>query len=552
VECIHFSQYIQTGYMYSSEKLADLGSQLQKEQTLRYKQLILAVFYTLLQSYIVSIFIKSSIMALDLFVYGRAVGKPKNYLQASAKRHSTSAAVSDGYAIKPYHTSELASIDSSRSKKKQSENHITASGLGVSVQELDNLSSLVQKEQVNISDVTSSKVSTEQASCVEIRTRSAPVNVTVESSSSVCFATNLEQSSDVCEAAMFQLPGDRRSGAAFLDLNCGDLTKCGNIQEQGSEDAIMPRGLVELLNNSESVLLLDCRTFMAFNVNHVVGALNVGCSDRITKKRLVDGKISVVDVVSGQEAKDKYKKLETDAEIIVYDESTTELCSLPDTHPLRVLTKCLHKCGKKARLLQGGLQAFQQSYSSMCSQPDSVSTVQLLFSPTSPEVNHDIDAAVASEILPYVFIGNQRDASSKEKLMELGITHILNVTSHLPLHFENDGIEYKRLPASDSGSQNLKQYFAEAISFIDDARDKNGKVLVHCQAGVSRSPTIVAAYLMARSHKSLQEAFAFIREQRPIVAPNINFMGQLLEFEQNSVQLSGLCPPSQPAHLLKI
>jgi len=175
----------------------------------------------------------------------------------------------------------------------------------------------------------------------------------------------------------------------------------------------------------------------------------------------------------------------------------------------------------------------------------------LLFSPTSPDVNNDIDSAVASEILRHVFIGNQRDAASKEKLTELGITHILNVTSHLPLHFENDGITYKRLPATDSGSQNLKQYFADAISFIDEARDNNGKVLVHCQAGVSRSPTIVAAYLMARSRKSLQEAFSFMREKRPIVAPNINFMGQLLEFEQNSVHLSGLCPPSEPAHLLK-
>ena len=62
--------------------------------------------------------------------------------------------------------------------------------------------------------------------------------------------------------------------------------------------------------------------------------------------------------------------------------------------------------------------------------------------------------------------GNERDAANKDRLKELGITHILNVTAHLPLHFESDGIIYKRLPASDSGSQNLKQYFDEAIEFI--------------------------------------------------------------------------------------
>jgi dual specificity phosphatase 10 len=531
--------------MYTSEKLAEFGFQLQKEQTLRYKQFILAVFYSLLQTYVFSIFLKSRAMALDLFLCGRAMGKPKNYLQSSSKRHSTSAAAADSLTIKPYHISELACVDSSRCKKKTAvENHISTPALGVSVQELDSLSALVQKELESASDALSVKVSSEQTSCVEMRVRSAPVDVTGEIG---CPFTSQKHST--LEPPKYQLPGDRRS--ASLDLTCIELSKCGDVKEQDSSDSIMPRDLVALINNSESLLMLDCRTFMAFNANHIVGALNVGCSDRITKKRLVDGKINVVDVVSGQEAKDRYRKLEADAEIIVYDESTTDLSSIPDTHPLRILTKCLGNCGKTAKLLQGGLQAFQLSYSSMCSQPDAASTVQLLFSPTSPDVNNDIDSAVASEILRHVFIGNQRDAASKEKLTELGITHILNVTSHLPLHFENDGITYKRLPATDSGSQNLKQYFADAISFIDEARDNNGKVLVHCQAGVSRSPTIVAAYLMARSRKSLQEAFSFMREKRPIVAPNINFMGQLLEFEQNSVHLSGLCPPSEPAHLLK-
>jgi len=304
------------------------------------------------------------------------------------------------------------------------------------------------------------------------------------------------------------------------------------------------------MNNEESLLLLDCRTFMAFNANHINGSLNASCSDRITKKRLVDGKIGVGDIISGQEGKDVYRRLEANAEIILYDESTFEMDSLPETSSLRLLSKCLLKRDKHSKFLQGGLKAFQDCYSFMCSQPDGSVGVPLLYSPTSPEVNCQIDTAVASEILPYLFIGNQRDAANRERLNELGITHILNVTSHLPLHFENEGITYKRLPATDSGSQNLKQYFSEAINFIECARKANGKVLVHCQAGVSRSPAIVTAYLIATSRKSFTEAFTVIKECRPIVAPNINFMGQLLEFEQQSVPRSGLCPPHEPIHLL--
>lgn len=63
-------------------------------------------------------------------------------------------------------------------------------------------------------------------------------------------------------------------------------------------------------------------------------------------------------------------------------------------------------------------------------------------------------------------LGNERDAANLQRLKDLDITYVLNVTSHLPQHFENHGIKYKRIPASDSGQQNLRQYFEEAGSFI--------------------------------------------------------------------------------------
>jgi len=70
------------------------------------------------------------------------------------------------------------------------------------------------------------------------------------------------------------------------------------------------------------------------------------------------------------------------------------------------------------------------------------------------------------------------------------------------------------------------------MGVTESARCRGGKVLVHCQAGVSRSPTLVVAYLMARYGRSMMDAFNAVKERRPVVAPNFNFMGQLLEFEQ--------------------
>jgi dual specificity MAP kinase phosphatase len=70
------------------------------------------------------------------------------------------------------------------------------------------------------------------------------------------------------------------------------------------------------------------------------------------------------------------------------------------------------------------------------------------------------------------------------------------------------------------------------ISFLkDEARKNNSKVLVHCQAGVSRSPTIVIAYIMKKYSLNLNEAYSKVREMRPIIAPNLIFMSQLMEFE---------------------
>lgn len=65
----------------------------------------------------------------------------------------------------------------------------------------------------------------------------------------------------------------------------------------------------------------------------------------------------------------------------------------------------------------------------------------------------------------------------------------------------------------------------------DEARQAGERVLVHCQAGVSRSPTMVIAYLMKHTRRTMVDSYKFVKARRPIISPNLNFMGQLVEWE---------------------
>jgi len=287
-------------------------------------------------------------------------------------------------------------------------------------------------------------------------------------------------------------------------------------------------------------LLLDCRPFIAYNVGHVRGAINVNCCDRFNRKRLQQGKASLADLATTKEGKEALKKRNW-KEVVVYDDCSEDLASLPYSHTLFLVINSLLEDGRQPVMLIGGLRAFQTTQSSLCEdhlmRPSTYPSLSLpgLPAPPSPSdlcVTKDIENHPASQVTPFLFLGNMKDASDAEALSRLGIDHVLNVTAVNPAYDMAETITYKQLQAADNGYQNLKQYFEEAFDFIDLARSRGGAVLIHCQAGVSRSPTIAVAYLIKQFPMSLVDAYKFVKSRRSIISPNLNFMGQLLEFEQ--------------------
>ena len=66
---------------------------------------------------------------------------------------------------------------------------------------------------------------------------------------------------------------------------------------------------------------------------------------------------------------------------------------------------------------------------------------------------------------------------------------------------------------------------------MEDSINDGHATLVHCAAGVSRSVSIVLAYLVIKRNMSLADSIAMVRAARPIMNPNLGFLRQLITLE---------------------
>jgi len=130
-------------------------------------------------------------------------------------------------------------------------------------------------------------------------------------------------------------------------------------------------------------------------------------------------------------------------------------------------------------------------------------------------------------ILDNIYLGNFGSALYLEELKFIGITTIICCALAMPLVFPKE-IIYKHLPIIDDPEENILPYLIEAIKFLKDC-DQN--VLVHCQAGVSRSASIVIGFIMWKFRLSFEDAYLFVKQKRKCVCPNEGFINQLKDFD---------------------
>ncbi|MEK7206217.1 MAG: dual specificity protein phosphatase [candidate division NC10 bacterium] len=124
-------------------------------------------------------------------------------------------------------------------------------------------------------------------------------------------------------------------------------------------------------------------------------------------------------------------------------------------------------------------------------------------------------------------VANLGAASDLEALTRHGIQAVVDA-SNRDGNPRFPGILYHDVPIADP-DERLSQFLPDVVAFIDEAR-RRGPVLLHCVAGISRSPALAICYLHERHGMSLLAALAHVRSRRPVADPHPMFLRVIQEY----------------------
>jgi len=156
-----------------------------------------------------------------------------------------------------------------------------------------------------------------------------------------------------------------------------------------------------------------------------------------------------------------------------------------------------------------------------------------------------IFAKKCSQITPDLYLGADEVARDLSKLQAHGITHVLNTAgvACANYHKGTSDLEYRTVHLYDSPRQDISCVLYMCVEWIDASIEGGVKVFVHCHQGVSRSSTMVIAYMMWKRGLSFNDAFRQVKAARAVANPNAGFIVKLISFDK---ALRADSPPDPP------
>lgn len=134
----------------------------------------------------------------------------------------------------------------------------------------------------------------------------------------------------------------------------------------------------------------------------------------------------------------------------------------------------------------------------------------------------------------FLYLGSQ-DSVILENIEQFGITDVLSVGIETPTSdiSKDEAVDCHFVPCLDLPETELRKIFKQTNGIINSVREKKraGRVLVHCNAGVSRSASVCIAYLMFTQRMTFTDAFNLVKSKRECIQPNSGFLRQLKELD---------------------
>ena len=146
------------------------------------------------------------------------------------------------------------------------------------------------------------------------------------------------------------------------------------------------------------------------------------------------------------------------------------------------------------------------------------------FSKNKKKFNPECDEIIKD----WLYLGNSDFSLNNELLKSKNICCILVCGSELECKYPKE-YNYLKIDLNDYIEDSIIPYIDKCIQFINE--NKNKKIFVHCNAGVSRSPSIVIAYLIKSLNYTFNEAYNFVKKKRNIIKPNEKFLQELKDLK---------------------
>ncbi len=284
---------------------------------------------------------------------------------------------------------------------------------------------------------------------------------------------------------------------------------------------------------TEKLLIIDCGSPLRYNERRIKESFLLNINDKLSRKRLINrGLQNFLD-------QNQLNRLNQSEIIILYNDTIQSSSCSKSINQCQIspVLQCIfdeikrYDSNKRIHILQSSFEEFYQHYPTFCfisSSNDNHNDYHPLPSPTV-----DIDSYEMSEVLPGLYLGNAHDAQDMNLLKQNQIKFIINISTTIPCYHENENLfEYLRLSCNDNCQENILQYFEKTFEYIHQNLLLNQNVLVHCQGGISRSPSFIIGYLMKYYSKTFDQAYTIVKDKRKIINPNLNFLAQLTRYEQ--------------------